>query len=101
MLSPSMKAGTISKLNLKHMQQLTSHDVVFEVSTSTLLNTTEESVVMDIEVIEDMYVAKVVVEDGSTVKVGQPVALLCDNLADISIAKDIEVKSKVIIQWTV
>lgn len=92
MLSPTMKDGTIRKLKLKPTQQLNSHDVVFELYTRTLLNTSEESTVMDIEIIEDMYVAKVIAQDGATIKIGQAIALLCDDLNDIAKAQEIHVR---------
>lgn len=70
---------------------LTSHDIVFEVSTDTLLNTSQEKSVMDIEVIEDMFVAQVLAKSGSLLAVGQPVALLCDSLDDFTEAQNIKV----------
>ena len=50
---------------------------------------------MDIEIIEDMYVAKLFAVEGARLKVGQPIALLCDNESDICAAQETEVSSHV------
>lgn len=90
-LSPTMTKGLISNVFLKELQPLISHDVVFEVTTDSLLNTSIERSVMDIEVIEDMYVARVFAKAGETLLVGQPIALLCDSLEDFPAAKNMKV----------
>ena len=91
-LSPTMTEGVISKLNIKPGQVVASHDAVMEVSTSSLLNTSDEKSVMDIEIIEDMHVAVVFGKVNDVLKVGSPVALLCDSAYDIAMATNLKVR---------
>ncbi len=91
-LSPTMTHGRIVKFAITPHQLVSSYDKVMEISTTSLLNTVEEESVMDIEVMEDMYVAKVFAQLGQQLHVGSPVALLCDNEKDIIAAQGIEVR---------
>lgn len=91
-LSPTMSHGTIVNMTLQPKQIVSSYDKIMEVSTHSLLNTSEEQSTMDIEVMEDMFVAKVMVKSGQQMKVGTPIALLCDNEEDIEKAENWEVK---------
>ena len=90
-LSPTMTKGKLTSLFLKDLQAVSCHDIVFEVATETLLNTSNEKLIMDIEVIEDMYVAKVFEKAGETLKVGRPIAILCDDLKDVAAAQNVKV----------
>lgn len=90
-LSPTMTKGKINNLFLKELQAVTSHDVVFEVATDTLLNTSIEQSIMDIEIIEDMIVARVFAQAGSVLPVGRPIALLCDGPEDVEEARNVKV----------
>jgi pyruvate/2-oxoglutarate dehydrogenase complex dihydrolipoamide acyltransferase (E2) component len=87
-----MTHGRIVKLAIKPLQVVSSYDKVMEISTTSLLNTVEEEAVMDIEVMEDMYVAKVFAQEGQQLHVGSPVALLCDNEKDIEHVQGIKVR---------
>lgn len=91
-LSPTMTKGKVTSLFLKDLQAVSCHDIVFEVATETLLNTSNEKLIMDIEVIEDMYVAKVFEKAGETLKVGRPIAILCDDLKDVPAAQNVKVQ---------
>lgn len=86
-----MTQGKLSNIFLKELQTVSSHDVVFEVATDTLLNTSVQQSVMDIEVIEDMIVARVLQQAGSVLPVGRPIALLCDCPEDVEAARNVQV----------
>jgi len=86
-----MTQGKLSNIFLKELQTVSSHDIVFEVATDTLLNTSVQQSVMDIEVIEDMIVARVFQQAGSVLPVGRPIALLCDGPEDVEAARNVQV----------
>jgi hypothetical protein len=90
-MSPTMTHGKILKMWLSPQQVVGSYDKIMEVSTATLLDTSSEAAVMEIEVMEDMHVAAVFAKEGQQLEVGRPVALLCDHPADITEAQSIKV----------
>lgn len=95
-LSPSMKGGVLKKLYIHPGQYVAAYDLVFDITTQTLLNIPSNdggSIEMQIEVMEDMYVAKLFQEEGSVVEVGQPLAILCDNIDELNLAKDYHVSA--------
>lgn len=98
-LSPSMKGGVLKKLYIHPGQYVAAYDLVFDITTQTLLNipsndgSNNGSIEMQIEVMEDMYVAKLFQEEGSVIEVGQPIAILCDNIDELDLAKDYHVST--------
>jgi pyruvate/2-oxoglutarate dehydrogenase complex dihydrolipoamide acyltransferase (E2) component len=84
-LSPTMKSGRINKLYLREGVGVTSYDLGFEITTTglTMTETAEEST-MDIEVIEDMFVAKIFTKEGEVLNVDSPIAVLCDSEEDVA-----------------
>ncbi len=49
------------------------------VSTRSLLKEGNEEILMDVEILEDVFVAEILIKEGSDVIVGQRVALLCED----------------------
>jgi pyruvate/2-oxoglutarate dehydrogenase complex dihydrolipoamide acyltransferase (E2) component len=93
-LSPSMKGGILKKLYIHPGQYVAAYDLVFDITTQTLLNIPSKdggSIEMQIEVMEDMFVAKLFQQEGNVVEVGQPIAILCDNIDELDLAKDYHV----------
>lgn len=90
-LSPTMNHGKLIKLNLKENQSVSSYEKIMEVSTSSLLNTSVEESVMEIEIMEDMFVASLCAAEGQELAVGCPIAVLCDNAADIAKVQSMQV----------
>ena len=91
-LSPSMTTGILKKLYIHPGKQVSSYDLVFDITTKTLLNIpSKDAIEMQIEVLEDMYVAKLFEAEGSMVEIGKPIALLCDSINELDQAKDFQV----------
>lgn len=82
-LSPTMEFGKIEKWYRKGKDKINSYDLVLEVSTNTLTPESTETSLMEIEIVEDMYVAKIIRKEGDIVPSGRPIAILCDNEEDI------------------
>lgn len=87
-LSPTMTHGMVHNFTLKVGQAVNSYDKVMDVSTKSLLNTSDELALMEIEVMEDMFAAKIMASSGDQLPVGAPLAILCDNEGDIKKAQD-------------
>ena len=83
-LSPTIKSAKLLKLHITEGQLVSPYDLCFEVLAKGLTSqsTTDESW-MEIEVIEDMYVAKMLCIPGEVLEVDSPIALLCENKEDI------------------
>lgn len=79
-LSPSMTFGRVEKWHCLEGSQINSYSLLLEVSTQSLENVAEsnEPVHLDIEIIEDMYVHKIIGEAGKVYSVGEPLAILCE-----------------------
>lgn len=79
-LSPTMEEGKIVKWVKKKDEHVLSGEVLFEVET--------DKATMEYESPEDGYIAEIFIDEGSTAKVNQLVALISDN-KDYS-SKDID-----------
>lgn len=83
-LSPSMTDGKIRKWYLKEGDRVHEYQLAVEISTSSLFAITDrqgkdEESVMLIELVEDMVVGKLIGKEGTSYKVGAPIAILCDD----------------------
>jgi pyruvate/2-oxoglutarate dehydrogenase complex dihydrolipoamide acyltransferase (E2) component len=93
-LSPSTIDAKIVQWHIKPGQFINSYDLIVELSTNTLTAVDSDAVShLDIELLEDMYVGKILVESGETLAVGTPIAVLCDNLNDITALENISNQS--------
>ncbi|CAM9306178.1 unnamed protein product, partial [Choristocarpus tenellus] len=87
-LSPTMKSGTVTKWLKKEGVEVSGYDLVFEISTDTLYAPGEGpegggSTGMLIELAEDGFMGKIFVEEGQTVKVGEALAILCEEKSSL------------------
>jgi pyruvate/2-oxoglutarate dehydrogenase complex dihydrolipoamide acyltransferase (E2) component len=82
-LSPTMEFGKIKRVYIQPKQFVHQYDLALEISVEGLTKETGKESTMEIEIREDMYVAKLWAEEGETLKVGQPIAVFCDRFEDI------------------
>lgn len=83
-----MTAGTITKWHAQPHDFVNSYQLMLEISVKDLEKLDSETVHnMEIEVVEDMYVAKILAKEGQAVNVGQPIAVLVDSESEM---KDVE-----------
>lgn len=108
-LSPSMTRATIEKWHLRPAQFANSYQLALEVSTDDLTADAEiDKTVpvndsdtdsqrkkprhfLDIEILEDMYVARLLGIEGRSYLAGEPIALFCDDEKDILPAEGVDV----------
>jgi pyruvate dehydrogenase E2 component (dihydrolipoamide acetyltransferase) len=88
MLSPSMKSGVVSRWRAKIGDKLAAYDLIVDVKTMDLRKEGQDvESDMEVEVVEgDLFFAKALVEEGSSVNVGEPIALLCERSQDLQYA---------------
>lgn len=97
-LSPSMVSGTIEKWLIEPGTLTDPYQLIAEISTDSLLYVKESHKdILDIEIIEETYLARILVEKGRSVRVGSPIAVFCDDVGQINEAKAIEVMMLVLI----
>jgi len=77
-LSDTMEAGTIVRWNVKEGDSVSSGDVVADVET--------DKATMEMPVFDDGVVAKILVDSGTQVKVGTPIAVIATEGEDIASA---------------
>eukprot|EP00981_Chlorochromonas_danica_P001187 scaffold262_cov164-Ochromonas_danica.AAC.11 len=79
-----MAFGRVEKWHCSVGSKINSYTLLLEVSTQSLENIAEsnEPVHLDIEIIEDMILHRIIGEVGKVYSVGEPLAILCEE--DIS-----------------
>jgi pyruvate dehydrogenase E2 component (dihydrolipoamide acetyltransferase) len=77
-LSDTMEAGTIVRWNVKEGDSVSSGDVVADVET--------DKATMEMPVFDDGVVAKILVDPGTQVKVGTPIAVIATDGEDVASA---------------
>ncbi len=77
-LSDTMEAGTIVRWNVKEGDTVSSGDVVADVET--------DKATMEMPVFDDGVVAKILVDPGTQVKVGTPIAVIATDGEDVALA---------------
>jgi pyruvate dehydrogenase E2 component (dihydrolipoamide acetyltransferase) len=77
-LSDTMEAGTIVRWNVKEGDPVSSGDVVADVET--------DKATMEMPVFDDGVVAKILVDPGTQVKVGTPIAVIATDGEDVASA---------------
>jgi len=76
-LSPTMTSGTLTKWHVKPGQKLSAGDVLCSVQT--------DKAVVDMDTQEDMIFGRVLIQEGTEdVKLGEVIALVCDDEADLN-----------------
>eukprot|EP00898_Chlorokybus_atmophyticus_P004943 jgi/Chlat1/544/Chrsp103S01122 len=80
-LSPTMEQGNIGTWKVKEGDKVSTGDVLAEIET--------DKATLDLENMEDGYIAKILAPDGSKdVPVGQPIAILVEDESDVGKFKD-------------
>ena len=93
-LSPSMKSGTILQWHVKEKDFVEEYQNFMIVSTNTIL--TDEDAKehkMEVEVMECMYIAKILAKEGETYAVGTPIAILVEESDNIAKAERLDVSA--------
>ena len=78
-LSPTCKGGKIEKLYISIGQQVKPYDLIMKVSTETLLKDENKISYLDIELVEDVFVSKILAEEGVELNIGDPIAILTED----------------------
>jgi len=89
-LSPSMQCGVLERWVVRSGDPIEMYDVVCHVSTDQLTteNPTGHPHVLEIEVHEDGFLAKILVAPGSRVAPDEPIAVFCEERNDIPAFSD-------------
>jgi hypothetical protein len=84
-LSPSMESGTVKKWFIRSNDSVQSYQLILEVVAKQVRKSSspETEYTMEIELLEDMYLADLLAKEGEECVVGQPIAVFCDNEEDI------------------
>lgn len=83
-LSPSMISGKLEKYHVKLGQAVQTYDLFVDVSTNSLTIYSNEESNMQIEIVEcDMFVVKLLCNEGDIVETGTPIAILSEDISDI------------------
>ena len=98
-LSPTATSGFISKWHGKQGEQIKAYSLICDISTENLTQVKMDtydlcsinSDTLEIELQEDLYLAKMYYSDNSSVpiNVDKPIAILCEEEEDILICKNI------------
>lgn len=92
-LSPSMTKGTLTKLyTVSPGDEIKRYELFADIRCHSLLKTAkeEETIELELELQDDLFVVKVLSHVNSTLSVGQPIAIFCDELDDVKIASSID-----------
>lgn len=89
-----MKSGTILQWHVKEKDFVEEYQNFMIVSTNTIL--TDEDAKehkMEVEVMECMYIAKILAKEGETYAVGTPIAILVEESDNIAKAERLDVSA--------
>uniref|UniRef100_A0A7S0IYL7 Lipoyl-binding domain-containing protein n=1 Tax=Calcidiscus leptoporus TaxID=127549 RepID=A0A7S0IYL7_9EUKA len=91
-LSPSMSRGVLERWHLSAGDQISTYDLVCDVSTDELLDEpSSPTFVLEVESHEDGWLAKVLVAEGGAAAPDMPIAVICENEEDVHLFKDFSV----------
>ena len=90
-LSPSMKSGVIKKFHKSNSgDQLLRYDLFLDVECDSLFKAElDRTIQLEIELQDDLYLAKVFSRTGVQIPVGTLAALFCEEREDINIALEL------------
>jgi pyruvate/2-oxoglutarate dehydrogenase complex dihydrolipoamide acyltransferase (E2) component len=91
-----MTHATIQTWHIQPGQEVHSSQLILEVSTRNLTEDTNEEHLLDVEIHEDMFVAKIIGQPGDSLPAGAPLALFCDNAEDIRKADSFDVSDMMV-----
>ena len=92
-LSPLMTSGKLLKWHAAEGAMISAYSLIADVQPDQLTAVLDERPIMEIELQEDMYIAKIFCAEGKEIKSGTPIAILCEIEEDIEHAKALLVKS--------
>lgn len=79
-----MTVGVVKKWHIQEKECVSSYQLILEISVKDLKKLSDEQFQnMEVEILEDMYVAKILAQEGETVPVGKPIAVLVDTEDEI------------------
>lgn len=93
-LSPTMTHGTIKKWHVIAGSPLEPYQLIVEIATTSLtMESTEakEEDIMEVEILEDMFLVDIIGKEGDTFVPGKPIAILCDDLDDMQVVEALKV----------
>ena len=92
-LSPLMTSGKLLKWHAAEGSMISAYGLIADVQPDQLTAVLDERPIMEIELQEEMYIAKIFCAEGKDIKSGTPIAILCEVEEDIELAKGLMVKS--------
>lgn len=95
-LSPTMGNGRIVHWYIEPQQHVTSYQLALDVAVQDLvrLGEKDQEDVMEIEILEDMYVARLLHHPGETIEPGSPIAILCEDKASAAEVAGMDVRQQ-------
>ena len=101
-LSPHMISGTLLKWYAKEGAIIPAYELIADVRPDQLteLKEFDERTDMELELQEDMFIAKYLCHEGQEVKGGAPLAILCEMEEDIEEAKKLVVRGFLYVTFT-
>ena len=94
-LSPTMSAGYIRKWYAEEGGMRRAYELIVDVQPDQLTKVSEDRAhFLEIEVQEDLFLAKRLVSANQLTKVNTPVALMCEDEGDFRLCKEITVSSQ-------
>jgi pyruvate/2-oxoglutarate dehydrogenase complex dihydrolipoamide acyltransferase (E2) component len=93
-LSPHMANGKILKWYAKEGGMIPAYELIADIQPDQLTEILDERPEMEVELQEEMYIAKLLCTEGQEVKSGTPLAILCEMQEDIETARKLQVPTK-------
>lgn len=91
-LSPLMTKGKLLKWYAKEGEAIKAYELIIDMIPDKLTGEGAEiQPVMEIELQEEMYIAKCFCSEGQEIEGGTPLAILCELEEDIILAKELKV----------
>jgi len=88
-LSPSMRTGTLEQWLVSPGDEIVSQDLVCDISTAELTEDPDDgTLTLHIESHEDGFLAKILLGDGESAEPDVPIAIVCENRADVDAFRD-------------
>jgi pyruvate/2-oxoglutarate dehydrogenase complex dihydrolipoamide acyltransferase (E2) component len=93
-LSPHMASGKILKWHAKEGGMIPAYELIADILPDQLTEILDERPEMEVELQEEMYIAKLFCTEGQEIKSGAPLAILCEMQEDIETARGLQVLTK-------
>lgn len=97
-LSPHMVSGKLLKWHCKEGEMIPAYGLIADVRPDQLMEEKDANHTdMELELQEDMYIARYLCNEGQEMKGGAPLAILCELEEDINEAKILKVQTNILI----